>query len=40
MNDVAVHCRYQVADDGALGRCDIGLLNHPSGASCTTAADT
>ena len=28
MNDIAAHCRYQVADAGGLSRCDISLLNH------------
>jgi len=28
MNDIAVHCRYQVADAGGLSRCDISALNH------------
>ena len=28
MNDIAMHCRYQVADAGGLGRCDISALNH------------
>ena len=28
MNDIAVHCRYQITADGGLGNCDIALLNH------------
>jgi hypothetical protein len=29
MNDIAMHCRYQVADAGGLDRCKISALNHP-----------
>jgi len=28
MNDIAMHCRYQVADAGGLDRCEISALNH------------
>jgi len=28
MNDIVVHCRYQIAADGSLDNCDIDLLNH------------
>jgi hypothetical protein len=28
MNEIAVHCRDQVADAGGLSGCDIGALNH------------
>ena len=28
MNDIAVHCRYQIAGGGGLYGCDINLLNH------------
>jgi hypothetical protein len=28
MNDIAVNCRYQVADAGGLSHCDISALNH------------
>jgi hypothetical protein len=28
MNDMAVHCRHEVADAGGLSRCDISELNH------------
>lgn len=28
MNEMALHCRYQVADAGGLSRCDINALNH------------
>lgn len=28
MNDIAAHCRYQVAHEGGLDQTDIGALNH------------
>lgn len=28
MNDIAVHCRYQIAAGGGLSACDVALLNH------------